>query len=195
MVQPEHCIIRPQEAANSANALKNFNAFYYAALYERNLEMMHFIIEPFITQSMYLNPFLITNDELADLIIKLARKYMIVKKEYRANMYWCGYLALLNFFFAIFATLFLQPMAIELITLFILFSVFLFVAFKFKCMSFFRRQLKKDITLSFWMYVPTLAVVIFALFISHYLPSFGIEIVGIFIIIILVSVFCFNLKR
>lgn len=62
-----------QEAANSANSLKNFNAFYYAALYERNLEMMYFIIEPFITQNMYLNPFLITDDELADLIIKLAR--------------------------------------------------------------------------------------------------------------------------
>lgn len=62
-----------QEAANSAGNLQKFNAFYYNALYERNLEMMYFLIEPAITKSPYLNPMLISDDELADLIIRLIR--------------------------------------------------------------------------------------------------------------------------
>ncbi|MDU4841358.1 MAG: hypothetical protein E6X49_09435 [Leclercia adecarboxylata] len=61
------------EAANCADNLKRFNAFYYQALYERNLEMMYFIIEPLITRSPYLNPILITDDELVDLIVRLTR--------------------------------------------------------------------------------------------------------------------------
>lgn len=61
------------EAANCADALKNLNAFYYQALYERNLEMMYFIIEPLITRSPYLNPMLISDDELVDLIVRLMR--------------------------------------------------------------------------------------------------------------------------
>lgn len=61
------------EAANCADNLKKFNAFYYQALYERNLEMMYFIIEPLITRSPYLNPMLITDDELVDLIVRLMR--------------------------------------------------------------------------------------------------------------------------
>ena len=62
-----------QEAANCADTLKKFNAFYYSALYERNLEMMYFLIEPVITRSPYLNPMLISDDELVHLIIKLMR--------------------------------------------------------------------------------------------------------------------------
>jgi len=61
------------EAANCADNLKEFNAFYYQALYERNLEMMYFIIEPLITRSPYLNPMLISDDELVDLIVRLVR--------------------------------------------------------------------------------------------------------------------------
>lgn len=61
------------EAANCADNLKKFNAFYYQALYERNLEMMYFIIEPLINRSPYLNPMLITDDELVDLIVRLMR--------------------------------------------------------------------------------------------------------------------------
>lgn len=61
------------EAANCADNLKKFNAFYYQALYERNLEMMYFIIEPLITRSPYLNPMLISDDELVDLIVRLTR--------------------------------------------------------------------------------------------------------------------------
>lgn len=62
-----------QEAADSADKLYKFNAFYYSALYERNLEMMYFFIEPMITRSPYLNPMLISDDELIDLIVKLTR--------------------------------------------------------------------------------------------------------------------------
>jgi len=62
-----------QEAADSANNLYKFNAFYYSALYEHNLEMMYFLIEPIITRSPYLNPMLISDDELVDLIVKLTR--------------------------------------------------------------------------------------------------------------------------
>jgi len=62
-----------QEAADSADKLYKFNAFYYSALYERNLEMMYFFIEPMITKSPYLNPMLISDDELVDLIVKLTR--------------------------------------------------------------------------------------------------------------------------
>ncbi len=62
-----------QEAADSANNLYKLNAFYYSALYERNLEMLYFLIEPIITRSPYLNPMLISDDELVDLIVKLTR--------------------------------------------------------------------------------------------------------------------------
>jgi len=61
------------EASNCAENLKKFNAYYYQALYERNLEMMYFLIEPLISRSPYLNPMLISDDELVDLIIRLMR--------------------------------------------------------------------------------------------------------------------------
>lgn len=61
------------EAAKCADNLRKFNAFYYQALYERNLEMMYFIIEPLITRSPYLNPMLISDDELVDMILRFVR--------------------------------------------------------------------------------------------------------------------------
>ncbi|WP_312347097.1 hypothetical protein [Leclercia sp.] len=61
------------EAALCADNLKIFNAFYYQALYARKLEMMYFIIEPLITRSPYLNPMIISDDELVDLIVRLMR--------------------------------------------------------------------------------------------------------------------------
>ncbi|KAB8307276.1 hypothetical protein EH228_14830 [Erwinia endophytica] len=62
-----------QDAANSADALKKYNVFYYNALYEKNLEMMYFLIEPVISKNPYLNPMLISDDELVDLITRLVR--------------------------------------------------------------------------------------------------------------------------
>lgn len=62
-----------QEAANSADNLRKFSAFYYSALYARNLEMMYFLIEPVITRNPYLNPMLVSDDELVDLITRLVR--------------------------------------------------------------------------------------------------------------------------
>lgn len=62
-----------QEAADCANKLKNYNAFYYSALYERNLEMMYLFIEPLISSSPYLNPLLMSDDEIVAMISKLVR--------------------------------------------------------------------------------------------------------------------------
>lgn len=62
-----------QAAADSADNLKKLNAFYYSVLYERNLEMMYFLIEPVITKNPYSNPMLISDEELADFIIRMAR--------------------------------------------------------------------------------------------------------------------------
>ncbi|HFQ9887215.1 TPA: hypothetical protein ACGTZY_000403 [Klebsiella pneumoniae] len=62
-----------QDAANSADNLKMHNPFYYNALYANHLEMMYFLIEPVITGVPYLNPMIISDDELAELLIKLMR--------------------------------------------------------------------------------------------------------------------------
>ncbi|HBX8249776.1 hypothetical protein [Klebsiella pneumoniae] len=62
-----------QDAANSADNLKVHNSFYYNALYANHLEMMYFLIEPVITGVPYLNPMIISDDELAELLIKLMR--------------------------------------------------------------------------------------------------------------------------
>ncbi|SAT87754.1 Uncharacterised protein [Klebsiella variicola] len=62
-----------QDAANSADNLKMHNSFYYNALYANHLEMMYFLIEPVITVVPYLNPMIISDDELAELLIKLMR--------------------------------------------------------------------------------------------------------------------------
>lgn len=62
-----------QDAANSADNLKMHNSFYYNALYANHLEMMYFLIEPVITGVPYLNPMIISDDELAELLIKLMR--------------------------------------------------------------------------------------------------------------------------
>ncbi|PXL77441.1 hypothetical protein DMS69_20295 [Klebsiella pneumoniae] len=64
---------KPQDAANSADNLKMHNSFYYNALYANHLEMMYFLIEPVITGVPYLNPMIISDDELAELLIKLMR--------------------------------------------------------------------------------------------------------------------------
>ncbi|WP_227647162.1 hypothetical protein, partial [Klebsiella pneumoniae] len=53
--------------------LKMHNSFYYNALYANHLEMMYFLIEPVITGVPYLNPMIISDDELAELLIKLMR--------------------------------------------------------------------------------------------------------------------------
>lgn len=62
-----------QDAANSADNLKMHNSFYYNALYANHLEMMYFLIEPVIAGVPYLNPMIISDDELAELLIKLMR--------------------------------------------------------------------------------------------------------------------------
>ncbi|PJX45097.1 hypothetical protein CWM54_04855 [Klebsiella sp. D-Nf1] len=49
------------------------NPFYYNSLYASHLEMMYFLIEPVIAGVPYLNPMIISDDELAELLIKLMR--------------------------------------------------------------------------------------------------------------------------
>jgi hypothetical protein len=43
-----------EQASRSANHLKNYNAYYYNLLYQEELEMMFFLIEPIIMRSPYL---------------------------------------------------------------------------------------------------------------------------------------------
>ncbi|MBP2169006.1 hypothetical protein J2125_002198 [Erwinia toletana] len=59
------------KAAESANNLKEFNRLYYSALYSQNLEMMYFLIEPVIQQNYHFQPFMKSEREMAEALMRL----------------------------------------------------------------------------------------------------------------------------
>jgi len=62
-----------QMAAEAANRLKNSNGVYYALLYNENLEMLYFLIEPVIQKNNLSNFIWESDDEIAANLMRLMR--------------------------------------------------------------------------------------------------------------------------
>ncbi|HEL9845178.1 TPA: hypothetical protein U0R39_005491, partial [Klebsiella pneumoniae] len=54
-----------EQASRSANHLKNYNAYYYNLLYQEELEMMFFLIEPVIMRTPILNQAYASDSDIA----------------------------------------------------------------------------------------------------------------------------------
>ncbi|EPR0413278.1 hypothetical protein ACUZIR_003666 [Enterobacter asburiae] len=62
-----------EQASRSANHLKNYNAYYYNLLYQEELEMMFFLIEPIIMRSPILNQAYTSDSDIAYAISRMIK--------------------------------------------------------------------------------------------------------------------------
>ena len=62
-----------EQASRSANHLKNYNAYYYNLLYQEELEMMFFLIEPIIMRSPILNQAYASDSDIAYAISRMIK--------------------------------------------------------------------------------------------------------------------------
>lgn len=62
-----------EQASRSANHLKNYNAYYYNLLYQEQLEMMFFLIEPIIMKSPMLNQAYASDSDIAYAISRMIK--------------------------------------------------------------------------------------------------------------------------
>ena len=62
-----------EQASRSANHLKNYNAYYYNLLYQEELEMMFFLIEPIIMKSPMLNQAYASDSDIAYAISRMIK--------------------------------------------------------------------------------------------------------------------------
>lgn len=62
-----------EQASRSANHLKNYNAYYYNLLYQEQLEMMFFLIEPIIMKSPMLNQAYASDSDIAYAISRIIK--------------------------------------------------------------------------------------------------------------------------
>ncbi|MGY5366809.1 hypothetical protein ACXGQP_05530 [Enterobacter oligotrophicus] len=63
------------KAAECAANLKYFNPYYYQALYQYNLEMMYFLIEPAITKAGKYNPVFLDDSQIGEILRRLIKGY------------------------------------------------------------------------------------------------------------------------
>lgn len=71
-----------QQAADSANRLKNNSPLFYHALYTEHLEMMYFLIEPVITKSGNFNVYSASDDGIAEALIKMMKQCLTSLRVY-----------------------------------------------------------------------------------------------------------------
>ena len=62
-----------EQASRSANHLKNYNAYYYNLLYQEELEMMFFLIEPVIMRTPILNQAYASDSDIAYAISRMIK--------------------------------------------------------------------------------------------------------------------------
>ncbi|HDC4315296.1 TPA: hypothetical protein O8L46_003934, partial [Enterobacter kobei] len=62
-----------EQASRSASYLKNYNAYYYNLLYQEELEMMFFLIEPIIMRSPVLNQAYASDNDIAYAISRMIK--------------------------------------------------------------------------------------------------------------------------
>lgn len=62
-----------EQASRSANHLKNYNAYYYNLLYQEELEMMFFLIEPVIMRNPILNQAYASDSDIAYAISRMIK--------------------------------------------------------------------------------------------------------------------------
>lgn len=62
-----------EQASRSANHLKNYNAYYYNLLYQEELEMMFFLIEPVIIRTPILNQAYASDSDIAYAISRMIK--------------------------------------------------------------------------------------------------------------------------
>ncbi|WP_049007030.1 hypothetical protein [Enterobacter cloacae] len=62
-----------EQASRSANHLKNYNAYYYNLLYQEELEMMFFLIDPIIMRSPILNQAYASDSDIAYAISRMIK--------------------------------------------------------------------------------------------------------------------------
>jgi hypothetical protein len=62
-----------EQASRSANHLKNYNAYYYNLLYQEELEMMFFLIEPVIMRPPILNQAYASDSDIAYAISRMIK--------------------------------------------------------------------------------------------------------------------------